>query len=46
MLFRSVEDDKPVARMYERGLTKAGMKVVVAYNGQEGLDRLGKTLLI
>ncbi|MCC8938935.1 response regulator [Bradyrhizobium sp. Arg68] len=35
-----IDDDATLARLVERGLTRAGFKVVHAASGQEGLDRL------
>jgi two-component sensor histidine kinase/CheY-like chemotaxis protein len=35
-----IEDDKALARLVERGLTRLGFKVVHATSGTEGLDRL------
>jgi DNA-binding response OmpR family regulator len=35
-----VEDDSLISRMYERGLTKKGARVVTASNGAEGLEKL------
>ncbi|MEY9494108.1 two-component sensor histidine kinase [Bradyrhizobium elkanii] len=37
-----IDDDAALARLVERGLTRAGYKVVHAASGQEGLDRLGQ----
>ncbi|WGR92290.1 response regulator [Bradyrhizobium sp. ISRA443] len=37
-----IDDDAPLARLVERGLTRAGFKVVHAADGQEGLDRLAQ----
>ncbi|MCA6121576.1 response regulator [Bradyrhizobium sp. WSM 1704] len=35
-----IDDDPALARLVERGLTRAGFKVVHAASGQQGLDRL------
>jgi len=37
-----IDDDATLARLVERGLTRAGFKVVHAASGQEGLDRLAR----
>ncbi|WP_375780763.1 sensor histidine kinase [Bradyrhizobium sp. ma5] len=37
-----IDDDAALARLVERGLTRAGYKVVHAASGQEGLDRLAQ----
>ncbi|WP_407146484.1 sensor histidine kinase [Bradyrhizobium sp. ORS 86] len=37
-----IDDDATLARLVERGLTRAGFKVVHAASGQEGLDRLAQ----
>lgn len=37
-----VEDERPMARALELKLTHEGFEVVVAYNGEEALDALGK----
>ena len=37
-----IEDDAGLARLVDRGLTRAGFKVVHAASGQDGLDRLAQ----
>ena len=37
-----IDDDAALARLVERGLTRAGYKVVHAASGQEGLERLAQ----
>lgn len=37
-----IDDDAALARLVDRGLTRAGYKVVHAASGQEGLDRLAQ----
>ncbi|MBR0895400.1 response regulator [Bradyrhizobium tropiciagri] len=37
-----IDDDATLARLVERGLTRAGYKVVHAASGQDGLDRLAQ----
>ncbi|GIQ73319.1 sensor histidine kinase [Bradyrhizobium sp. RD5-C2] len=37
-----IDDDAALARLVERGLTRAGYKVVHAASGQDGLDRLAQ----
>ncbi|KWV54213.1 two-component system sensor histidine kinase/response regulator [Bradyrhizobium macuxiense] len=37
-----IDDDATLARLVERGLTRAGFKVVHAVDGQEGIDRLAQ----
>jgi len=37
-----IDDDPALARLVERGLTRAGFKVVHAASGQQGLDRLAE----
>ncbi len=39
-----VEDDRPIASMYELKLQKAGFDTVIAHNGKDGLDIIQKTL--
>src|ERR1700749_4449024 len=34
-----IEDDKPIAEMYSRGLEKEGYQVEFAYNGAEGMQK-------
>ena len=35
-----IDDDEALARLVDRGLTRAGIKVVHAASGSDGLDRL------
>jgi len=37
-----IDDDKMLARLVDRGLTRAGFSVVHAASGQQGLDRLAQ----
>jgi two-component sensor histidine kinase len=37
-----IDDDKALARLVDRGLTRLGLKVVHACSGTEGLDRLAQ----
>ena len=37
-----IDDDKTLARLVDRGLTRAGFSVVHAASGQQGLDRLAQ----
>jgi two-component sensor histidine kinase/CheY-like chemotaxis protein len=37
-----IDDDKALARLVDRGLTRLGLKVVHAASGTEGLDRLAQ----
>ena len=37
-----IDDDKALARLVERGLTRAGLKVIHAGSGTEGLERLAQ----
>jgi len=37
-----IDDDKALARLVDRGLTRAGFTVVHAASGQQGLDRLAQ----
>jgi len=37
-----IDDDKALARLVDRGLTRAGFSVVHAASGQQGLDRLAQ----
>src|SRR5919197_5761311 len=37
-----IDDDAALARLVERGLTRAGFSVVHAASGSEGLDRLAQ----
>ena len=37
-----IDDDKALARLVDRGLTRAGFSVVHAPSGQQGLDRLAQ----
>jgi len=37
-----IDDDPALARLVERGLTRAGFAVVHAAGGQQGLDRLAQ----
>ena len=37
-----IDDDKALARLVERGLTRLGFKVVHAASGTDGLDRLAQ----
>src|ERR1700739_2966488 len=37
-----IDDDKALARLVDRGLTRLGLKVVHAENGDEGLNRLAQ----
>ncbi|WP_155732419.1 response regulator, partial [Streptobacillus moniliformis] len=37
-----IDDDAALARLVERGRTRAGYKVVHAASGQEGLERLAQ----
>lgn len=37
-----IDDDPALARLVERGLTRAGFNVVHAASGQQGLERLGQ----
>ena len=37
-----IDDDKALARLVDRGLTRLGLKVVHASSGTEGLDRLAQ----
>lgn len=37
-----VEDDRPIASMYELKLQKAGFDTVIAHNGKEGLEVIKK----
>jgi len=37
-----IDDDKALARLVDRGLTRLGLKVVHARSGTEGLDRLAQ----
>ena len=37
-----IDDDKALARLVDRALTRLGLKVVHAASGDEGLDRLAQ----
>ena len=37
-----IDDDKALARLVDRGLTRLGLKVVHAHGGTEGLERLAQ----
>jgi two-component sensor histidine kinase len=37
-----IDDDKALARLVDRGLTRLGLKVIHAESGARGLDRLGE----
>jgi two-component sensor histidine kinase len=37
-----IDDDKALARLVDRGLTRLGLKVIHAHDGEAGLDRLAQ----